>query len=340
MYYKFILLLSTAFFFGACLSPTTTTTNDNTAYVFLSKSAAAKVVTIDQKENYFEKVMPLELSIQLNQELEDQPREKTLATYKKMLQDDLLNFTEEEKVIVTQVMQKALTMCQAIDPEFKLPLLQLVKTKGSYYGSGVFYTRDAAIVIPAPMIPEDMDYANEGFLSTMLHEIFHVYSRYNKDKRDALYARIGFEKLDNLVLSDFLSKRILYNPDGVDLRYAITVQKDGKPIKAVPIIYSKYKHFNPELKPFFSYMIFQLFEVQEVDGNWKIVSEDIGYNLDEVTNFWEQVTENTQYNIHPDELWADNFVLLAQSKENPAALEPLDEAGKKLVADMQKIINN
>ena len=67
----------------------------------------------------------------------------------------------------------------------------------------------------------------EKQLPVMLHEIFHVFSRYNEPVRDELYAMIGFKKSDKkVVLSDALKKILLTNPDGVSLNYIIKLD-DG-----------------------------------------------------------------------------------------------------------------
>ncbi len=326
---------------SACAPPPPKTTPDKKPYVLLSASEAATVVTTDKLEGFFEKVMPLEMAVQMKKSVEDLPREEVLPDYKEMLVEDLMDFTAEEKKVVSKIMDKAMEMCYAVKNDINLPVMKLIKTKGKYYGGSVFYTRDDAIVIPEPMLRLDPNGDNLGFLSTMLHEIFHIYSRYNKTVRDSLYARLGFERLHQLELSDFLKERVLYNPDGVDLRYAITVKDENqRSFKAVPVIYSQYKKFNPERPAFFGYLVFQLFEIEEKDGVWKVVNENVGYSIDDISGFWEQVTENTRYNIHPDELCADNFVILAKSKKDDFVLNNLAADGKKLVADFESILKN
>ncbi|MGH1337579.1 MAG: hypothetical protein ACRBFS_15755 [Aureispira sp.] len=313
------------------------------SYRLLSSKEASKWVVTDEKEQFFEKVAPLEMAIQLHKSQKDKSRDAILPLYKTMLQEDLQDFTPAEEEAVKKVFDYALELCYKIDPNLQLPEIFLIKTTGKYYGPSVYYTRDNSIIIPAPMVPSDKSLEHEAFLSTMIHEIFHVYSRYNKDKRDALYARIGFERLPNLQLSEFLQKRVLYNPDGVDLRYAITVEdkKTGRSFKGVPVIYSRYKAFMPSLPNFFGYLVFQLFEVEQQDDKWVITTPNTGYSIDEVKGFWKQVTRNTNYNIHPDELCADNFVLLALSKaENANNLAKLSPEGQQLVKDLEAIILN
>lgn len=337
--HKFILYLlfcSISLTLIACSTPKKITTN----YRLLSVTDAQKQVIQDTSEGYFEKVMPLEMSIQLQQNRSDEDRNQLLPDYRQFLQEDVLSFTPSEEIAVKAVMDRAFELCRNIDPNMPLPTIHLIKTAGKYYGTSVFYTRDNAIVIPAPLVPQNATGDNESFLATMLHEIFHIYSRYNPKKRDALYARLGFDKLTQLELSKFLQHRVLYNPDGVDLRYAITVKdKTGRAFEAIPVIYSRFKTFNTQQPRFFSHLSFQLFEVQEKEGVWTVVNPNTGYSIDEITGFWEQVERNTQYNIHPDELCADNFVLLALSTANKGKnLEKLTPSGRQLVRDLEAII--
>ncbi len=338
---RLLLLVATLAFVVACANnkPSSNDANKN-SYRLLSKKEASKWVITDEKENFFEKVAPLEMSIQLQEKQDERSRTTLLPIYKKMLQEDLEDFTASEREAVKKVFDRALELCYKINPNLQLPEIFLIKTAGNYYGSSVYYTRDNSIIIPAPMVPQDNTIEHPAFLSTMIHEIFHVYSRYNKDKRDAIYKRIGFDRLPNLVLSDFLKERVLYNPDGVDLRYSITVSdKTGRSFEGVPVIYSRYKTFNPTLPSFFGYLVFQLFEVEEKDGQWTIITPNTGYSIDEVNGFWEQTTRNTNYNIHPDELAADNFVLLALSKAKDANnLDNLNPEGRQLIKDIEALI--
>ncbi|MDC0230846.1 hypothetical protein OAK19_02680 [Aureispira] len=321
-------------------APITTGQNTKAGYRLISERQARKWIIIDNKESFFDKVTPLEMSIQMKQNHKNIPREEVLEKYKKMLQDDLSEFTNEEKEIVKKLFDKALELCYQISPEINLPEIFLIKTKGHYYGSSVYYTRDNSIVIPAPMLNLGANLKNMSFLRTMIHEIFHIYSRYNKDKRDAMYKRIGFDKIPNLSLSDFLEKRVLYNPDGVDLRYSINVKDStGRTFKAIPVIYSKHNGYKETIPSFFSYLTFQLYEIRDRAGIWSVKNKDIGNSIEDLTGFWEQVGTNTKYNIHPDEICADNFVIMAFAKETEGKnLKDLTDEGRQLVLDLETII--
>lgn len=303
-------------------------------FKLLNKPAGEKAVVKDKMEHYFDLVTPLEMSVMLKMESPAGPRDEILKNYKGLLQDDVDNFTEEEQEMLTEVFSKALDYCAKINPDLNLPEIHLIKTKGAYYGPSVYYTREHCIVIPAPQIAN-----TKSLFRTMLHEIFHVYSRFNKDKRDALYAEIGYERLEELELSNFLKQRIIYNPDGVDVRYAIEVQdSSGRSFKAIPSIYSRFSSFR--MQPLLSTFLFQLFEVQQEGDRWKVVTDGPGYSQDQVTGYWDQIGTNTQYTIHPDEVLADNFVFLAFVKaEGEEQLEKFSPEGQELIKKIGEIIN-
>ena len=59
---------------------------------------------------------------------------------------------------------------------------------------------------------------------------------------------------------------------------------------------------------------------------------------DAMPSFFDQIKYNTQYIIHPDEILADNFMILAMSKKDPASINDLDEAGKELLRKIENAL--
>lgn len=334
-----LLMLASLFslLLGGCQSAFQSNSYEHSLCKFklLSKADGEKAVVTDTKEAYFDKVTALEMTLLLHLDKAASHKEEVMDAYLKKLKDDVQSFTADEKKALSELFAKALDMCAKINPKLELPEINLIKTAGGYYGASVFYTRDNCIVIPGAQLK-----STDVLLRTLIHEIFHIYSRYNKDKRDALYRTIGYNKIDKLELSPFLEKRILYNPDGVDIKYAIAVQDTAdRTIKAVPVIYSKFSSY--QMVPFHRHFVFQLFEVKEEGGIWKIVSEEVGLGENQVKDYWEQIGRNTKYTIHPDEVLADNFVLLAYSKTNgEEELRKLKPEGKALLKKIEGIIKN
>lgn len=166
----------------------------------------------------------------------------------------------------------------------------------------------------------------------MLHETFHVYSRLNPDKKALLYQRIGFSRLEPLNLGGFLTGRRMTNPDGADCSYAIKVENNrGEDAWIAPVVF-----WDGKLNSGF-------FELEFRDGWWRVVGGD-GFprpvNLETVKGFYEQVGRNTDYLIHPDEILAENVVLLvnARFRNHDLAGKAPDEHSLRVLHDIERIL--
>jgi hypothetical protein len=312
-------------------------TNKN-KITFASLELGKEQIIRDEVENYFKDVKELDMRIQMNS-ISRGDRETLLKDYKLHLQNSVLPWTEEEKKFVSDVFIKATQYVTAISGEILPDNITLIKCNMNHYGEGVFYTREKAIIIPLNTLQKQDAY---DFLQTMLHEIFHIYSRYNPKKRDKLYTRIGYKAIAAPKFPEVIESRILLNPDGVNYNYAIDLKDKttSKPVTAIPIIYSKMLNFSPKQTDFFEYLQFSLFAVEdgEVQTTRNGESTIAIKNLD---GFYEQIGSNTEYIIHPDEVLADNFTLICLSNDNPDILKNdfnIREEGKKLIEDLKAII--
>ena len=237
---------------------------------------------------------------------------------------------------------EAVDLCNGLNKNILPSNVKLIKSKGSYYGGDAFYTRENCIVFPSDRIAlRD----THSMLSVMLHEIFHLYSRAQPDKQAALYNIIGFKQIGDsreLLIDSPLKERILSNPDGPNFAYAIDLTSSKGDIKCIPIISSTLPKFTKEKGQFFDYLYFDLFEVQkQSDGKWKVLSDSEGQAMvpdDAMPSFFNQIKYNTQYIIHPDEVLADNFMILALSKKDPSSLDAFDEAGKELLRKIENAL--
>lgn len=316
------------------------------AHVLLLADSAAAAHTLlqDKTDRYFELVTASEMSIQMKQPLaEGQGRADLLPAFQAFLRSDVESFTPEESVQVSGVLQQVFNACQSVAKGLFPDTLILIKTKGGHYGRSVYYTRENTIVIPKDVLSPVL--APE-FTSTMFHELFHVYSRQHPEKRTRLYQLIGFRHLglEHLNMPDALASRVLYNPDGVDFAQRITLDAgEGKQIDAIPVIYSKSLGFQPGKRAFFSYVDFNLYQIEPgKDGVWNVVTQADGFtstlNLQTLPDFFQQIKDNTGYIIHPDEVLADNFSFLIQGKTDSSITAKFSDGGKKLLADMESIL--
>jgi len=306
----------------------------------LDSLQAAKAIVQDTVEHYFQRVSALDMSIQMQRNYPpDTERAAILTDYRQFLQSDVADFSAKEIAFVQDVFKDAFRQMSQL-PEAVFPAnICLLKTKGRHYGNSVYYTRQHCIVIPANVLVE----RNASiFLETMLHEIFHIYSRYHPEQRQALYRLIGFEDIgtfSDVQLPPALAERYLLNPDGIDFAEAIELKLAvDSSVLAVPIIFANKPEFESSMPDFMSYLEFELFPVQQTAaGPFTVLAQADGtspLNMQELDDFYAQIGNNTDYIIHPDEILADNFVLLVlQNNSNQ-----LSEQGQDLLLEMERIL--
>ncbi len=346
--FKYLLFFCICSFLFTCKG-TQTTASDQKDLVqervlFLDSTTAATTIIKDDLEHFFDHIGRLDIAIQMQRNFpETMSRKGVIATYQDFLQKDVTDFTESEKKFIGGVCKEILSLCGQVNSDIFPANMWLIKSHGKHYGSTAYYTRENGVVIPKQAIVAE-NYTS--FLGVMLHELFHIYSRLNPEKRQALYQRIGFKKcgqLENLQMNDGLRQRILLNPDGIDYAYAISLKSpEGEQVDAIPLIVSNETQYTNDKKAFFDYIHFDLYAIQPPYSRLiQVKSDNEGFTKAGMTrwpDFHRQIGGNTNYIIHPDEILADNFMHLMMSKRNEEYLNTFTEKGKQLINDIEKIL--
>jgi hypothetical protein len=312
------------------------------SFVLADSSKAASLIISDDTDNIFAKITEADMCIQMKKNYPSETfRSQILDDYMNFLQKDVANFSTEEAIFVAKTMKEVFKLTAKINENIFPDKINIIKTNGKHYGDGVYYTRENCIIVPADVLKKQ---DKDDFLGTMIHEVFHVYSRLHPEKRKILYELIGYQHLEKnkLVIPTLLRNRILLNPDGVDYQYVISLQlSPDKEIKAMPIIYSNEVAFKKSKPNFFNYLKFELFEIRKTNAVWEVVTKKDGsstLNIKELPDFWRQIRDNTQYIIHPDEVLADNFMFLILSQKNKNTQDKFSSEGKKLIEEMGTIL--
>jgi len=312
--------------------------------IFLDSVKASQAIVLDEREGFFDKITVIDMSIQMKKiPAAHATRAEVLAEYKDYIQKDVLSFTDSEKEMITRIMKRMYTQCSKLSSNLVLPEIRLIKTHAKHYGTAVYYTRDNIIVIPKYVLQTPDE---EAFYSTMLHELFHIYSRYNPKKQDALYELIGFKRIDHpehLSFDETLKNKMLTNPDGVNIGFAIKLkQEDGPSTLAIPVLFSKKDQFDPSVTDFFDYVDFALYEVKPpLSRMLKVLSDNDGKSTiskELMADFFRQIKDNTNYIIHPDEVMADNFMFAILSMESPKYLDRFSDEGKALISKIKEVL--
>jgi hypothetical protein len=201
-----------------------------------------------------------------------------------------------------------------------------VKTTGREEG-GAAYCRGAAVVLP------ETDLANPKLRDVVFHELFHVYSSHHPEMRRELYGVLGFEVCPEIALPPAMARRKLTNPDAPRTDAFIRLPDGGETVAAAPIILGRSDLYDEKVGgPFFKQMDFRLMVLDgagtgasprpalQPDGSPRFVPPGDAYMA--------RIGRNTEYIIHPEEILADNFVLLVNGAkvQSPEILEKLDAA--------------
>ncbi len=204
--------------------------------------------------------------------------------------------------------------------------IYLLKTTAKEEGGALGYTRSTYIVLKDDLLK----HTQEELKQTLVHELFHVLSRFNPEFRKEMYSLIGFTLMNEVAYPAELADFRITNPDATQVDCYINVTVNGKPVKCMMILYSKSAY---ESGDFFKYLNVGFLALQG-DEKKSVVYDKQGqpvvYSFKEVSGFFEQVRKNTQYIIHPEEIMADNFSFALTGKKDLPDPQLVDEVKKVL----------
>lgn len=226
----------------------------------------------------------------------------------------------------TNALDRAFQEARSMIGEFNLKwptTIQVIKTTGLEEGNAA-YTRQQAIFIPKHKLGGGKAARIDRLLC---HELFHILSRSNPSLKEALYQTIGFNQCAEPRLLP--SMVWITNPDAPVNDHYLKGKIKGEEISVVPILLANPPEY--DLKKggeFFNYLSFKLLKVElsADEPPRAVIGAENPVLLDpaDLEGFFEQVGRNTNYIIHPEEILAENFVLLVTKEEevkNPEIIE-------------------
>jgi hypothetical protein len=192
------------------------------------------------------------------------------------------------------------------------PIVLLVHTSGQEE-AGSAYCRGNAIVWTRAML----DRPDAAVEKTMTHELFHILSSHNPALRSRLYAILGFRPCPEIQLPEGLAARKISNPDAPVLDHLVEIDYQQGKIPVVPLLYSSAERYDVQCGgTFVNYLTIGLLVVQKQgDGYAAAMYEGQPVMLPLNTpGFWDKIGRNTRYLPQPEEILAENFVLLVQGQ--------------------------
>lgn len=225
-----------------------------------------------------------------------------------------LDWTEEDISRITTAAASASRKLAALSAVLPTRIL-LAKTSGLEEAQSP-YTRGNAVFLPAAVLAKP----SEEVEDILLHEVFHIVSRRNPTLRKSLYDAVGFEITDGIELPAEYRRRKITNPDAPIFDSVVELSFGGGRIRVAPVLYSEKESYDSAKGgEFFDYLRFRLMAVEKKESRW--VPALVGgkpqlFEVEQLPSLFDRIGRNTKYVIHPEEILADNFVLLARDKKD------------------------
>jgi len=221
------------------------------------------------------------------------------------------------------VMQKALKRIDynLFQQNIQLSLpdtLFFVKTTCKEEGGATAYTRGNYIVFK-----ENLDKKGKQLEQLILHELFHILTRRDRDFKEKMYRIIGFELTEEIAYPSVLQERKLTNPDAPLNDSFITLKNKRKTSDYVMILYSDRSYTDGSFFEYLNTGLMMLFDDEQKKPALKNGVPEI-LELTKSQDFFKNVGRNTKYIIHPEEIMAENFSFALTNKTglpNPEIIE-------------------
>ncbi|HEQ71349.1 MAG TPA: hypothetical protein ENN69_02575 [Spirochaetia bacterium] len=258
------------------------------------------------RDGYIERLSPFDRQLILGTE-EDRPVDELLAHFREQAKD----WPENDLPRMRRLAEEAFKKMSAYPLNLPDGVL-IALTVGEDFGEAA-YTRANLIVLPETLI-RGPDAALDRLL---IHETFHILTRYNPALRERLFRIIGFYPCQEPGLPPGLDALRLTNPDDYDNDYCIELAYRDDPGQFIPLVYAKRPYDPARGTGVFDYLVFGLLMVTIRDGQTTPIydgREPVIVPPNELPGYYKKIGFNTDYIISPEEIMAENFVLLINNE--------------------------
>lgn len=241
-------------------------------------------------------------------------KQVTIEEYKLYLSNQVLDWNSNEKNKLENILSNLKDKLNDLNISTPKEIL-LIKTTGHEEGNAAYCRGNNVIVLPISYI----NMQQSELQDIVLHELFHIFSRNNLPLQEKLYNSIGFSKITELELPQDVKKWKITNPDAVLNNYCFISLINNTEYKVVPILLASSKYDENKGGEFFDYLSLYFMAIEEKDGKTLplvINGSYLIFGVSKITNYFDIVGNNTDYIIHPEEILADNFVLLVNKSKN------------------------
>ena len=287
-----------------------------TDYKFADKETAIKILTAN--DEYLASMKPIEIALRVGSPTAD----KTMEDLKAHYAANVIDYPAAEKALMKALLvthKKKLEKIAHLMPD----TVYFIKVTDEVE-SGIPHTRGNAFVSPE----------RRTSISTKLffHQIFHILSRHNRIKRASLYNILGFRPCYFQPTAN-VDKFSVRNPEAPFTEFFLPVEINDRDTAVMSYLYTDKEGFDPTIEGGFDgHITGALIEVNVENGICKpIINKNGKPNLfkhEDIPDFYDTVGYNTNFDIHPEEIIADNFAFLMMKSSdlpNPEIPEELED---------------
>lgn len=254
----------------------------------LSRELGKRVLSTT--DNYIESMNSFERRIKFDREGDIDKKE-----YLEVLDSCVMDFTHGDRDKLAYGIKKLSSQLRELGIGYP-ESVNIIRTDGRDEWNSA-YTRGNNIILPT----KKLEYGIEELYELLVHEFFHVYSRFNPEIREKLYNLLGFEVISKSNVPEKILKQTLTNPDAMTT-VAMSNCNGENMTMLIPLITAD----------------------NGVDSNQDIMKsirvrvynsrEEKLYDIDEVGNMKKVLATNNVGVQHPEETLAENFTFLLANK--------------------------
>lgn len=247
----------------------------------------------------------------------------TVNDYTEFISKQLLEWDSDSIVAIDNTLE-LLNTKKILRQMFFPEVIYIILTNGCDEDKAAYCRNMNLIVLPKCKLENsnsDIKKLTSGsdWNQTLIHELFHIWSRNNIELRDKLYASIGYYPTPSTInLPKEIANLKITNPDAPITNHYIKlkcIDTDG-PVCLAPILFADKSYDTAVNKTFFDYL----------KTGFLLLNNDLTptekiYSYNDVVGLYDKIGQNTDYIIHPEEVLADNFVFLVL--ENYEVKSPL-----------------
>ncbi len=273
----------------------------NSKIVLATQNEAAKLLRTS--DEFTKSLSPFDVSSRL--------RDKTKTTEKDYLDfasAQAREWSTSDKKNLAKIIASAASKIEELGLFLSLPAEIKILNSTREEENEAAYTRSNYIVMEG-----------DGDEALFLHELFHVYSRANPDKRDELYGTIGFLPNKRILIPESIWETKATNPDAPFMEHYINVMIDGQSSNVTFITQAKEPYSGGS---FFEYLEPKLLVLEDMGQAKKPMLQDgkpIIKEYADAKDLFDKIGTNTDYIIHPEEILAMHFTFLTIGEKVPEA---------------------